>query len=295
MKRFSTSPGFKKVEEARRTGEYNPSSWWLREGAKIAQDLLLGNVAFELVGLENLLIAAKDSAEKGRGLIVASDHLNNVSTSATVALVAQLLNPKVSVASTNLAIWHQRIPYKIIGMDSIYPVPYRYAEGFDGNEDHKKPSRFESGYYDELVEDIRRGRSVVAAAHNPVVSHGSENTGKLPEKPGKLVPHLALASGSPILPVLIQVEGQQEKLWQLNDNTLHPGWMLREKAVRVTVSKPIMPTDSEIDNYHEILQGLKTDSVEVAENEQHEVLQRLGGEVLEAMQNSYDEEFAKSL
>ena len=30
----------------------------------------------------------------------------------------------MTVASTNMGIWHQRLPYKLVGMDNFFQVPY---------------------------------------------------------------------------------------------------------------------------------------------------------------------------
>lgn len=297
MTLFAHSPDFKKIEKERRTGDYDPSSKRLREGLKLTQSGLLGNVAFEMIGRENLLSAARDSVDNG-GVVVASDHLTDVSVSVAAAVAAQLTKIKIPVASTNFEAAHQEIPYRIAGLDTVYKVPYRFAEGFDRDKsraDHKVTGRFDSRDYDELVEDmVSQGFSVVAAAHNPMTMHDFENKGKLPEKPGKLVPHLSLATGRPILPVLMQVEGQQLNPSQLNDNAIHPSWTLSQKDVRMTFGEAVTPTGDEVGNYREVLEDLWTDNPESARKKQREVLERLGHVVLDWMHDTYDDRLALS-
>ena len=294
MTLLSHTPDFQKIKRERRTGEYDPSPWKLREGLSLVHNGLLGNVAFEAVGLDNLFGVAKDSVE--RGVIIGSDHLTNVSVSAAATVASQLLNIKVPVASTNFKLEHQEIPYRIVGLDTIYKVPYSFADGFEeakDREDHKVAGRFYSGDYDELIEGMKeQGFSVVTAVHNPVTTHDIHNDGKLPEKPGKLVPHLSLATGRSILPVLMQVEGQQNNPTQLNDNAIHPSWTFRKKDVRMTFGEPITPSVDEVESYHEILQDLKADNPEMAKKKQREVLRQLGGVVLDWMHQNYDDTLA---
>ncbi len=301
MTLFSHSPDFKRIKQEGSTGGYDSSPWLLREGLKLTQNGLLGNVALEIVGLDNLLSTAKKSAhhlDPEKNVIVGTSHLTDVDVPVTAMVASQVLDVKVPVASTNFELAHQEIPYRMVGLDTVYKVPYSFADGFEEAEDradHKVAGHFDSSDYEELVERMKeQGFSIVAAAHNPMTTHNISNDGKLPEKPGKLVPHLALATGRPILPVLMQVEGQQNNPTQLNDNAIHPSWTFRKKDVRMTFEESMTPTNDEIGNYNEILQDLRSDNSEAAQQEQRKVLRRLGGVVLEWMRDNYDEKLAKA-
>lgn len=309
MTLFSRSPDFKKIKRERSTGRYDSSPWPLRKGLELTQSGLLGNAAFEIVGLDNLLNAVENSDEnnaesseyhlsqqEGKNVIFGTSHLTDIDVSVAAAIASQVSDIKVPVASTNFTDPRQEIPYRMAGLDTVYKVPYSFADGGKDQAGYDKVAgHFDSSDYEELVKKMKeQGFSVVAAAHNPMTMHGFNNDGKLPEKPGKLVPHLALATGRPILPVLMQVEGQQNNPTQLNDNAIHPSWTFRKKDVRMTFGESMTPTNDEIGNYNEILQDLRSDNSEAAQRKQREVLKQLGGVVLGWMQDNYDEKLAKA-
>ena len=197
----------------------------------------------------------------------------------------------VPVAETNMRLWHQRLPYEFVGMDNVYPVAYENMPGASGES--KYPLRFNSSYYDGLTQRMTdSGLTVVTAAHNPVTGYGVENNGELPDKPGKLVPHLALSTGRPILPALMQVEGQRRNPTQLNDNKIHPSWSLTKKGVLLVFGEPITPSDQDIENYKDVLGSLSGPSSEAARQKQREILNALGKVVLDWMHQNYDWELA---
>ena len=197
----------------------------------------------------------------------------------------------VPVAETNMRLWHQRLPYKLVGMDNVYPVAYENMPDVSGES--KYPLRFNSSDYDGLTQRMTdSGLTVVTAAHNPVTGYGVENNGELPNKPGKLVPHLALSTGRAILPALMQVEGQRRNPNQLNDNEIHPSWLLTEKGVLPVFGKPITPSYQDVENYKDVLGSLSGPSSEAARQKQREILNALGGVVLDWMHQNYDWELA---
>ena len=201
----------------------------------------------------------------------------------------------VPVAETNMRLWHQRLPYELVGMDNVYPVAYENMPGVSGESsgESKYPLRFNSSDYDRLTQRMTdSGFTVVTAAHNPVTGYGVENNGELPNKPGKLVPHLALSTGRAILPALMQVEGQRRNPTQLNDNEIHPSWLPTEKGVLLVFGEPITPSDQEVENYKDVLGSLSGPSSEAARQKQREILNALGGVVLGWMHRNYDQGLA---
>ena len=278
-------------------GLYEPSQRRLRVPLSMVVNTLLGNVTAEVYGEEHLLKAAEKTkgTEEDNDFIAATSHLTDVDVAAIASLVARMRKIVAPVAETNMRLWHQRLPYELVGMDNVYPVAYENMPGASGESsgESKYPLRFNSSDYDGLTQRMTdSGLTVVTAAHNPVTGYGVENNGELPNKPGKLVPHLALSTGRAILPALMQVEGQRRNPTQLNDNEIHPSWSLTNKDVLLVFGEPIMPSDQDVENYKDVLDSLNGSSPEAASRKQREILNALGGVVLDWMHQNYDWELA---
>ena len=274
-------------------GLYEPSQRRLRVPLSMVVNTLLGNVTAEVYGEEHLLKAAEKTkgTEEDNDFIAATSHLTDVDVAAIASLVARMRKIVAPVAETNMRLWHQRLPYELVGMDNVYPVAYENMPGVSGESsgESKYPLRFNSSDYDGLTQRMTdSGLTVVTAAHNPVTGYGVENNGELPNKPGKLVPHLALSTGRAILPALMQVEGQRRNPTQLNDNKIHPSWSLTKKGVLLVFGEPITPSDQDVENYRDVLDSLSGPSSEAARQKQREVLNALGGVVLDWMHRNYD-------
>ena len=301
MTLFSRSPAIQEITRQAKAGAaeglYEPSQRRLRVPLSMVADMLLGNVTVEVDGEEHLLTAAKKikDTEKDNGVVEATSHLTDVDVSTITSIIAKMNKIVVPVAETNMRLWHQRLPYELVGMDNVYPVAYENMPGVSGESsgESKYPLRFNSSDYDGLAQRMTdSGLTVVTAAHNPVTGYGVENNGELPNKPGKLVPHLALSTGRAILPALMQVEGQRRNPTQLNDNEIHPSWSLTKKGVRLVFGKPITPSDQDVENYKDVLGSLSGPSSEAARQKQREILNALGGAVLDWMYQNYDWELA---
>ena len=301
MTLFSRSPAIQEITRQAKAGAaeglYEPSQRRLRVPLSMVADMLLGNVTVEVDGEEHLLTAAKKikDTEKDNGVVEATSHLTDVDVSTITSIIAKMNKIVVPVAETNMRLWHQRLPYELVGMDNVYPVAYENMPGVSGESsgESKYPLRFNSSDYDGLAQRMTdSGLTVVTAAHNPVTGYGVENNGELPNKPGKLVPHLALSTGRAILPALMQVEGQRRNPTQLNDNKIHPSWSLTKKGVRLVFGKPITPSDQDVENYKDVLGSLSGPSSEAARQKQREILNALGGAVLDWMYQNYDWELA---
>lgn len=301
MTLFSRSPAIQEINRQAKAGAaeglYEPSQRRLRVPLSMVADMLLGNVTVEVDGEEHLLKAAEKATdtEKDNGVVAATSHLTDVDVSTIASIIAKMNKIVVPVAETNMRLWHQRLPYELVGMDNVYPVAYENMPGAGGESsgESKYPLRFNSSDYDGLTQRMTdSGLTVVTAAHNPVTGYGVENNGELPNKPGKLVPHLALSTGRAILPALMQVEGQRRNPTQLNDNEIHPSWSLTKKGVRLVFSKPITPSDQDVENYKDVLDSLNGSSPESASRKQREILNALGGVVLDWMHQNYDWELA---
>ena len=301
MTLFSRSPAIQEINRQAKAGAaeglYEPSQRRLRIPLSMVVNTLLGNVTAEVYGKEHLLKAAEKTkgTEEDNDFIAATSHLTDVDVAAITSLVARMRKIVAPVAKTNMRLWHQKLPYELVGMDNVYPVAYENMPGAGGESsgESKYPLRFNSSDYDGLTQRMTdSGLTVVTAAHNPVTGYGVENNGELPNKPGKLVPHLALSTGRAILPALMQVEGQRRNPTQLNDNKIHPSWSLTKKGVLLVFGEPITPSDQDVENYKDVLDSLNGSSPEAASRKQREILNALGGVVLDWMHQNYNQGLA---
>ena len=154
--------------------------------------------------------------------------------------------------------------------------------------DNKYALPFNGDDYLGLQEKITdSGLSVITAAHNPMSNIGIKNDGELPEKAGKLAPHLSLATGATIIPVLMQVEGQKRNPNQLNDNAIHLKWLLGKKTVRVVFGETIKPSPDEVEAYANV--SHEASYSKAAREERCRILEAFGGKaILGYMRNKYD-------
>lgn len=288
---FSGSEAIKDIKQCAKKGAseglYDPTPRRLRIPLELATGLL-GNVDVVVEGAGNLLETTKKT-EENEGIIFATSHLTDVDVSTVASIVSKLRHIGLTVASTNMGLWHQRIPYKLVGMDNFFQVPYgRDLSAGKDAIDNKYALPFNDDDYLGLQEKITdSGLSVITAAHNPMSNIGIKNDGELPEKAGKLAPHLSLATGATIIPVLMQVEGQKRNPNQLNDNAIHPKQYLGKKTVRLVFGETIKPSPDEVEAYVNV--SREASYSEAAREKQRRILEAFGGEaILGYMRDKYD-------
>ena len=294
MKKIETFSGSEDIEEIKQCakkgaseGLYDPSPRRLRIPLELATGLL-GNVDVVVEGADNLFKATKKT-EENKGVIFATSHLTDVDVPAVASVASRIRHIGMTVASTNIGFWHQRIPYKLVGMDNFFQVPYgRDPSAEKGAIDNKYALPFNGDDYLGLQEKIiDSGLSVITAAHNPMSNIRMKNNGELPEKAGKLAPHLSLATDAAIIPVLMQVEGQRRNPNQLNDNAIHLKWSLGKKVVRLVFGEIIKPSPDEVEAYANV--SREASYAEAAREEQCRILEAFGGEaILGYMRDKYD-------
>lgn len=294
MKKIETFSGSEDIEEIKQCakkgaseGLYDPSPRRLRIPLELATGLL-GNVDVVVEGADNLFKATKKT-EENKGVIFATSHLTDVDVPAVASVASRLRHIGMTVASTNIGFWHQRIPYKLVGMDNFFQVPYgRDSSAEKGAIDNKYALPFNGDDYLGLQEKIiDSGLSVITAAHNPMSNIGIKNDGELPEKAGKLAPHLSLATGATIIPVLMQVEGQKRNPNQLNDNAIHLKWLLGKKVVRLVFGETIKPIPDKVEAYANV--SHEASYSKAAREKQRRMLEAFGGEaILRYMHDKYD-------
>jgi len=288
---FSGSEAIEEIKQCAKKGAseglYDPSPRRLRIPLELATGLL-GNVDVVVEGACNLLETTKKT-EENEGVIFATSHLTDVDVSTVASVVSEFRHISVTVASTNMGLWHQRIPYKLVGMDNFFQVPYgRDPSAEKGAIDNKYALSFNGDDYSGLQEKITdSGLSVITAAHNPMSNIGIKNDGELPEKVGKLAPHLILATGATIIPVLMQVEGQKRNPNQLNDNAIHLKWLLGKKVVRLVFGETIKPSPDKVESYANV--SHEASYSKAAREEQCRILEAFGGKaILGYMHDKYD-------
>ena len=289
---FSGSEAMKEIKQCAKKGAseglYDPSPRKLRVPLKLVTDFLFGNVGVDVEGVGNLL-EATEKTEENKGVIFATSHLTDVDVSTVASVVSEFRHIGVTVASTNMGLWHQRIPYKLVGMDNFFQVPYGRDLSMEKDAiDNKYALPFNGDDYLGLQEKITdSGLSVITAAHNPMSNIGIKNDGELPEKAGKLAPHLSLATGATIIPVLMQVEGQKRNPNQLNDNAIHLKGLLGKKVVRLVFGETIKPSPDEVEAYANV--SREASYSEAAREKQRRILEAFGGEaILGYMRDKYD-------
>lgn len=288
---FSGSEAIKDIKQCAKKGAseglYDPTPRRLRIPLELATGLL-GNVDVVVEGAGNLLETTKKT-EENEGIVFATSHLTDVDVPTVAGVVSKLRHIGMTVASTNIDFWHQRIPYKLVGMDNFFQVPYgRDPSAEKGAIDNKYALPLNGDDYSGLQEKITdSGLSVITAAHNPMSNIGIKNDGELPEKAGKLAPHLSLATGATIIPVLMQVEGQKRNPNQLNDNAIHLKWLLGKKVVRLVFGETIKPSPDEVEAYANV--SHEASYSKAAREEQCRILEAFGGKaILGYMRNKYD-------
>lgn len=294
MKKIETFSGSEDIEEIKQCakkgaseGLYDPSPRRLRIPLELVTGLL-GNVDVVVEGAGNLLETTKKT-EENEGIIFATSHLTDVDVPTAASVVSEFRHIGVTVASTNMGLWHQRIPYKLVGMDNFFQVPYGRDLSVEKDAiDNKYALPFNSDDYLGLQEKITdSGLSVITAAHNPMSNIGIKNDGELPEKAGKLAPHLSLATGATIIPVLMQVEGQKRNPNQLNDNAIHLKWLLGKKVVRLVFGETIKPSPDEVEAYANV--SHEASYSKAAREKQRRMLETFGGKaILGYMRDKYD-------
>lgn len=105
---------------------------------------------------------------------------------------------------------------------------------------------------------MQGGRTLVVAAHNPTTHDPRLELGKLPpnERAGVLAPHLALTTGTPIIPSLVEFDIQQEHPGWNNEDRLDLPLIVGPKKLHIGFGEGIVPDPSDISIYQELTNDL---------------------------------------
>lgn len=132
----------------------------------------------------------------GGPYVIAVSHASEFDFPVTVKALGGYLDIAVTGQSTHLSSSRELVTHltaRFVGKDAFMPVSYEFVDGV------KRPMRFNPADTAPMVAALRRGKSVMIAAHNPVVA---DINGHIKEpSPGYLAAYLASITGAKILPV----------------------------------------------------------------------------------------------
>jgi len=144
----------------------------------------------EVRGIENLL-KEKDS----KGIVIASDHLSDITLETIIAETAKYRKVGAVSQSSHLEIPIYGKFMQWAGSNRVYPIGTR--------EETKKLRQAVHKYhlndYQPMIEAVRSGISIVTAAHRPCYD------GHLPERPGLSAVTIAQLANAPVVPASVDI------------------------------------------------------------------------------------------
>lgn len=147
----------------------------------------------EVIGKENL-----DKLEAGESVIIAASH----STGFDIPLIVDAIGDRLEVAISDQSTHHHFgrehsafFGQKVAGAENFIPISYSWKDG------KKSADPFNPLDAMRMAEALDDGRSVVVAAHNPLIVDSEDKP--IQPKPGYLAAYLAALSGHRVLPIAI--------------------------------------------------------------------------------------------
>jgi hypothetical protein len=200
----------------------------------------------ELIGADHLAEIPPDAK-----VVIAVDHLNNLSIPAAALMLGRRLPVQISNQSTQFSFRENpggHIGVAVGGKDNF--------KGIDYNAETNEPKPFNPENFDDMLEPLGEGYAMIVAAHNPV------NTNKLPEKAGYGAAYLAGISDAYILPVSVNVKSEvhvMEGKAGLLKNIKGTIDMVRNRPeVEVTIGKPHkIAEEADIQKFHKLFMKRK--------------------------------------
>ncbi len=154
----------------------------------------------ERKGYKNLLAVPKD-----RPVVIASDHLSDITLETVIGEASPFRKVAAAAQSTHLEIPVGGRFMEWAGNNRLYPV--------STNEETKHQRQAQHLYrvedYEKMVEAMKKGESMVTAAHRP------EYSGHLPHHPGLSALTLAHLTGAPIIPATVDIHASPDVIRSL--------------------------------------------------------------------------------
>lgn len=214
----------------------------------------------ELRGAEHL-----GEIPQGSRIVIAVDHLNNLSIPTAALMLGKELPIIISNQSTQFS-FHENpqghIGVALGGKDNF--------AGIDYDPESEKPKAFNPENFDAMLAPLNEGYAVIVAAHNPV------NTDKLPERGGYGAAYLAGIADAYIVPVSVNIKSKHD----IHTSESRNNFLKNLKAsldvikdrpeVEVTIGTPHKVSETkDIVRFHELFikrkEGMKLSSEEVTE------------------------------
>jgi hypothetical protein len=227
----------------------------------------------EILGLENLKEIPADSK-----IVIAVDHLTNLSVSTSAMAMADKLPILVSAQSSSFSVFEN--PLGNTGVAVGGSKNFRKID-YDIKNDRPKPLNPEN--FSVMAEDLEAGYATIVAAHNPV------KDGVLPENGGYAAAYLAGLTDSYILPMAINIKKNDvyaaESGAGLINNIKATLSMLKDKPdVDVLIGHPHKLSQAEdIKHFHDLF--IKHKSGEVLNSDERAEFSKLRKSLEDASQN----------
>jgi hypothetical protein len=196
----------------------------------------------DVIGLENL-----QEIPAGGKIVIATDHLNNLSVPTAAMVMADKLPIKISAQSSSFSLLEN--PMGHTGIAAGGKKNFR-AIDYDIKNDRPKPLNPEN--FSAMAEDLEAGFAEIVAAHNPVKNN------QLPEKGGYAAVYLAGITDGYVLPMAINIKKAEVHAAESGAGIMHnlkaTLSLLKEKPdVEVVIGHPRQVAQShEIKCFHEL-------------------------------------------
>jgi hypothetical protein len=227
----------------------------------------------EVLGLENLQEIPTNSK-----VVIAVDHLTNLSVPTSAMVMADKLPILISAQSSSFSVFENPM-----GNTGIAAGGKKNFRKIDYNIKNDRPGPLNPENFLAMAEDMEDGFATIVAAHNPV----NDNT--LPEKGGYAAAYLAGMTDSYVLPMAINIKKDEVRAAESGAGLMHnikaTFAMLTERPdVEVTIGHPHKLVQSEdIKRFHELF--LKHKSGEILSSNDRAEFSQLRKSLEEASQN----------
>lgn len=252
-----------------------------RAPEKVSNSRLIKSIELMMLGqnaIREKNVEGFDNLEKlspNEAVIIATSHSTGYDFPLIINALGKKLDFVVADQSTHHEPDHEIASYlsqKIAGSNNFVPVSYSW------HGDVKSPDPFNPKDAEPMVEALNNGRSVMVAAHNPLIVEA--NGESRPPKTGYLAGYLASLSGHRVLPIGVDYEPVKDS--KKYDATVHIGepFMPQNLTDAQEISELFDKrkngeklTSEEISEFHEELNHLRSDSTTIFDRVQS--LQRL--------------------
>jgi hypothetical protein len=171
----------------------------LKEKPEISKRLLMALESTRL-NFSKIEVIGEDHLKEipeGARVVIAVDHLNNLSIPTATLEMGKRLPIQISNQSTQF-LWKEN-PGGRVG---VVVGGEKNFKGIDYDAKTNEPKPFNPENFDGMLEPLNEGYAIIVAAHNPV------NTNKLPERAGYGAAYLAGIANAYILPVSVNVKAE---------------------------------------------------------------------------------------